>query len=348
MSATETARAEHHSLPDVPAGSLAETPDGVRALEARVGHDARRLKLDREGAAALLNALRASGPVVTRVANRAALHRTSGPLEEIQIHGAMGQVVGPIDLRLFLAEWRAAYALAPVSGGRSIQVVDPRGRPVIEIAASDATDLSAWDGAIAPWILPDHEAPSFELPPVVADRPDDAIDVAGLRAAWAEIEHSHDFFGLLRRFGVAREQALRLGGPAFARQVDSAMAARVCAGAGREGVRLMCFVGTAGCLQIYSGGIDSVEVDGAALSVLGNGFSLDLALDRVARAWVVVKPTRLRGRITSVELYDSSGMQVCQFFGARRPGERENPAWRAVIEDAMSGGAGMEQAGATG
>jgi len=47
---------------------------------------------------------------------------------------------------------------------------------------------------------------------------------------------------------------------------------------------------------------------------------------------MVTKPTRLRGPITSLELFDVDGVLACQFFGARPPGERERADWRSLLE----------------
>jgi putative hemin transport protein len=108
-------------------------------------------------------------------------------------------------------------------------------------------------------------------------------------------------------------------------------------GAAAEGVPVMCFVGNRGCLQIFSGPVERIEPRGPWLNVLDPGFNLHLRTDLVASAWRVVKPTRLRGPITSLELFDAAGGMVCQLFGARPPGEGERPAWRALVHRAAGG-----------
>jgi len=100
----------------------------------------------------------------------------------------------------------------------------------------------------------------------------------------------------------------------------------------------MCFVGNRGCLQIFCGSVHRIEMRGPWLNVLDPGFNLHLRTDLVASAWVVRKPTRLRGMITSLELFDAAGGLVCQLFGARPPGEGERTAWRALLDRAVTGG----------
>ena len=93
----------------------------------------------------------------------------------------------------------------------------------------------------------------------------------------------------------------------------------------------MCFVGNRGCIQIHSGPVETVKAVGPWINVLDPGFNLHLREDLVAEAWTVRKPTR-NGPITSVELYDSDGGLIAQFFGVRQPGQPENPAWQALVE----------------
>jgi putative hemin transport protein len=51
----------------------------------------------------------------------------------------------------------------------------------------------------------------------------------------------------------------------------------------------------------------------------------------VVSAWLVRKPTS-DGVVTSVEVFDDTGEVVAMFFGVRKPGELELPAWRDLAE----------------
>lgn len=82
----------------------------------------------------------------------------------------------------------------------------------------------------------------------------------------------------------------------------------------------------------------------AWLNVLDPGFSLHLREDRIAQAWVVEKPTD-DGIVTSLELFDDAGGLMAMCFGARKPGERELPAWRALLKPLPAfAGSGQPQA----
>lgn len=305
--------------------------------EARRGDGVDRLGLRGPDFVGLLKSLQAAGPLMTLTRNDAVVHETTGVMEGIDSHGQMGQVTGPIDLRLFLRHWHAGYAVAEEtrSGLRhSVQVFDASGTAVVKLYAVADTDLALWQGAVEACVDRSDDAVTFAPAEAAAPDPDDgSIDVASLREGWLALDHSHDFHMLLRKHGVGREQALRLAGEDLAFKADTGIVGRLLEGAARHAVPIMCFAGNRGCLQIYSGPIERVAPMGPWLNVLDPTFNLHLRTDRVASAWVVIKPTRLRGRITSVELFDADHTLICQFFGSRPPGEGEREGWRRLIDE---------------
>ena len=310
-------------------------PEGALA-EARSGNGVTRLSVKEDQCLKLIEGMRGIGPVMTLTRNHACVHETTGEMGEVASHGMMGQVVGAIDLRLFLRHWHVAYAVTEEtrSGLRhSVQVFDLTGQAVIKIYATDQTDMTAWDALIeAHWDA--SSALTTFSPPVAPldDPPDDEIDATALRSQWCALEHSHDFHKMLREIGVGREQALRLAGPELARRVEDSAVETMLRSVAEQEIPIMCFVGNPGCLQIFSGPVHKIEPMGPWLNVLDPGFNLHLRTDRVANAWAVLKPTQLRGQITSLELYDAESTLIAQFFGARPPGEGERSDWRAVIE----------------
>ena len=64
--------------------------------------------------------------------------------------------------------------------------------------------------------------------------------------------------------------------------------------------------------------------------MLDPGFNLHLREDLIEHVWVVEKPTS-DGVVTSVEAFDRSGELMAMFFGARKPGKPELPAWRNIV-----------------
>jgi putative hemin transport protein len=143
---------------------------------------------------------------------------------------------------------------------------------------------------------------------------------------------THQFFPLLRKFGLARTQALQLAPNDYAHRVGEGSARLLLREAARHAVPIMCFVGNPGMIQIHSGGVERVEVAGPWLNVLDPGFNLHLREDRIAAAWVVKKPTA-DGLVTSLELYDDAGETIALFFGVRKPGVPERAQWRALIAE---------------
>ena len=135
----------------------------------------------------------------------------------------------------------------------------------------------------------------------------------------------------LRRTGAGREQALRLAGEDLARRVEPGAVQPLLEAAAAGAVPIMCFVGNPGCIQIFSGSVERIVPMGPWLNVLDPDFNLHLRADRVAAAWVVVKPTRLRGAITSLELFDAVGETIALLFSKRKPGQPELAPWPELL-----------------
>jgi putative hemin transport protein len=285
----------------------------------------------------LLRRMPEAGDVLALTRNDACVIESRGTFAPPEIEGTMGQVVGAIDLRLFLRNWHTAYAHRETTGSgprTGLLFFDAAGTAVHKIygptpaLAPLVADFA--DEAAAP---ADFSAAFVPIPDAASERPDADIDRAGLLAAWGALKHTHEFFGLLRRFGVSRLQAMRLAGPAFARPV-AASAARTILEAVRGGAMpVMVFVGNPGCVQIHSGPVHRVEVMGPWLNVLDPTFNLHLREDRIASAWIVRKPS-VNGDIHALELYDASAHNFAQVFGQRLAGHTERADWRALAASA--------------
>lgn len=283
----------------------------------------------------LLRRMPEAGEVLALTRNDACVIESRGTFAPPEIEGGMGQVVGAIDLRLFLRNWRHGYAHReePESGPRTgLLFFDAAGTAVHKIYAPTpalAPLVAAFaDEAAAPADFSD--AAFVPIPDAASERPDAGIDRAGLLAAWGALAHTHEFFGLLRRFGVSRLQAMRLAAPEFARPVAASAARAVLEAVSGGAMPVMVFVGNPGCVQIHSGAVHRVEVMGPWLNVLDPTFNLHLREDRIASAWVVRKPS-VNGDIHALELYDARGHNFCQIFGQRLAGETERADWRALV-----------------
>ena len=290
----------------------------------------------REAQADIVKDIEALGPVMALTRNDHCVHEKIGPYVKISINPGTGLVLGEqIDLRIFPAHWRHAFAvLEETKEGlrRSIQVFDASGTAVHKIFQKPKTDVAAFNALIANW-KSDNQDPNFNaLAPLPKrkDRADAEIDVTGLRAHWRALQDTHDFFGLLREFDVGRLQALRLAGKDLAHQVKPEALAQTLESAASSETPIMVFVGNPGCIQIHTGPVKNLKRMGPWFNVLDPDFNLHLREDAIAGAWAVFKPTR-DGIVTSLELYDEEGFCFAQLFGARKPGKPELQPWRDIV-----------------
>jgi len=277
------------------------------------------------------------GTVMALTRNESCVHEKDGVYSNISAENMVGLVLGEqIDLRLFFSHWNLGYALeeeTPRGTQRSFQFYDACGEAMHKIFLRPGSDIAAFrrlaeaftsvKQAPVETVLP---APGRELP-----RPDDKIDVAGLQAAWAGLKDTHEFFGLLKKFGVARTQALRLAGPDFAKRVPNDAIRVALEAAATERLEIMVFVGNRGCIQIHTGPVSNVRVMEHWVNVLDPGFNLHLRQERVAESWVVTKPTS-DGPVTSLELFDADGDTIAMLFGKRKPGKPEQQTWRGLLD----------------
>lgn len=289
---------------------------------------------------ALVEALPSLGDVKTMTRNDVAVLERWGAFERVEIGGPMGQVVGEdIDLRLFLNRWRSAFAVTesgPRGTRRSIQIFDAHGTSIHKVYLEDEARVGAYRALVerhashAPFAAPEP------APPPEPEASGDRIDVAGLQTAWDAMRDTHEFFGLLRRFGVTRTQALRLGGGQRALPVAPASFERALVAAVAAALPVMIFVGNRGMIQIHSGALQNVQTMHGWLNVLDPRFNLHVREAGLAAAWIVKKPTS-DGVVTSLELYDAAGENVLLMFGKRKPGSAEDPRWRELLSTVEGG-----------
>jgi putative hemin transport protein len=303
-------------------------------LAARIGEGVRRL----DGPwPELLKAMPALGEVMVLTRNESAVHEKVGRFDKVSAFQSMGLVLNrEIDLRLFFNHWHFGFAVTEEvrSGLRhSLQFFDLDGLAVHKIYLRAESDGEAYEAVVAKH-LHAEQSPAIETAaaaPKPADRPDDAIDRAALRARWQALQDVHDFREMLIDLGVGRLQAFRLVGGDFAQRVAPGSFRQALEQAAATALPIMIFVGSPGVVQIHTGPVTTLKEVGPWFNVLDPGFNLHLRDGDIAEAWVVRKPTR-DGIVTSLEIYDAAGEQIAWMFGARVDGEAERQDWRALIE----------------
>ena len=285
----------------------------------------------------IIESLEAVGDVMALTRNESCVHEKVGTYANSSHSGHIGLVVGPaIDLRVFYRRWAHGFAVDEAKAHgvqRSLQFFDAAGTAIHKVFLRAGSNAAAWEAVVAAFGA-DLQDPGIEVQEAqapAAEQPDAAIDVPALRQAWASMRDTHQFFGLLKQHGVSRTQAFRLADPRFVQRVEPDAATLALNAAADRGVPIMVFVGNPGMIQIHTGPVRKIAVMGPWLNVLDPGFNLHLRTDHVASAWVVGKPTS-DGLVTSLELFDARGETIAMFFGERKPGRPELPAWRSLID----------------
>lgn len=298
----------------------------------------------------LLQALELCGPLLALTRNETTVHEKTGVYEKVSGSDAMGLALGEaIDLRLFFSRWHAGFAVseaaanAGVPPSLSLQFFDAQGVAVHKIFVRDATDRDAFLSVVDGFTAPDEPVVFVAPEDKAAPQDDSAIDVGGLSDSWRGMQDTHEFFGLLKKFGVERQQSFRLTEGEFTQRADTGAIRGLLHEASFDGTPIMVFVGSPGCIQIHTGPVARIEPmemkspDENAppirwLNVLDPGFNLHLREDRIASVWIVEKPTS-DGVVTSVEAFDQQGELMAMFFGARKPGVPEREEWRRIVRE---------------
>lgn len=290
----------------------------------------------------ILRSLQDCGPLMALTRNESTVHEKTGVYQKLSADGPVGLALGEeIDLRLFFNQWHAGFVVVDVQANgteqASLQFYDAHGTAVHKVYPRAQTALVAWEQVLNRWVDPDREVvfQSGRALKAVAAPADTALGCAAeFGQAWSEMTDTHQFFGLLRRFGLERQQAFGLVEGRFTRRVGNDAVRQMLLAASLDGTPIMVFVGSPGCIQIHTGPVQRVEpmdVHGKTwLNVLDPGFNLHLREDLIASAWVVEKPGD-HGTVTSLEVFDADGELMVMFFGARKPGKPELASWRALL-----------------
>lgn len=296
------------------------------------GQTTTRLQSDWSG---LFAAFPSLGEVMCLTRNEHCVHEKIGPFEKVEVGPHVGLVLGEqIDLRVFPTAWKFAFAVSQESERgpqHSLQFFDAAGGALFKLYAKPATDMTAWAALVEKFKDADAGEPVFTaLPAAPVAKPDSDVDVDGFRAAWDAMKDTHEFFGMTKKFGVERLQALRLAGQERARPVALDAIKTILQQSADSGQSIMVFVGNKGMIQIHTGPVMKLVEMGPWYNVLDPNFNLHLATGGIKSAWAVRKPTS-DGDVTSLELFDDAGGNIAMLFGARKPGKPEDTAWRSLV-----------------
>ncbi|CAI0877799.1 Hemin transport protein hemS [Serratia quinivorans] len=297
---------------------------------ARVGQDTRRLQAD---ARTLLTELEQVGVTKSITRNSYAVHEQMGRYRNQHLNGHAGLILNPreLDLRLFLNQWASAFAMSETNkrGVRhSIQFFDHQGDALHKVYTTDETDLPAWMALVERHL--NAENPTLELQPADTTVSNASPDADKIDQEWRAMTDVHQFFQLLSRNKLTRQQAFSAVGNDLAYRVDnSALSQLLNAAMGLQN-EIMIFVGNGGCVQIFTGQIERLMPQEGWINVFNRRFTLHLIEDAIAESWITRKPTK-DGFVTSLELFAADGTQIAQLYGQRTEGQPEQTQWREQV-----------------
>lgn len=318
----------------------------MELLELQLGNTATRLS---GGWQSLLQEVESLGYVMALTRNEYVVHERKGVYHNVSFmhDGKMGVAVNPdIDLRLFMWEWEYGYAVEVPSRGKvlhSLQFFNQRGAAVHKIYLTNKSDKAAYDALVNKYRAEDQSTPAtVDHSPVAAPNviPDSEIDVAAFQEEWRNLQDTHDFFPLLKKYELQRTQALRLAPEGFTQKVPNEAVVKVLEAAAKNEVPIMVFVNSPGCIQIHTGPVKKLIPMEQWFNVMDPDFNLHLNLEGIAESWVVKKPTK-DGIVTDLEVYDAQGELIVYLFGKRKPGIPELESWREIIDETCDS-AGVE------
>ena len=277
--------------------------------------------------------------VMSLTRNEGCVLEHKGTFQKVQTfgegHHAMGQILGPIETRIFFHAWHVAFYISqPEKKGfkETIQVFDKSGEAVTKIYLDEKNgNRKAWDQLIADFKSKDQSntfiTESYQKADTLSK---EEIDAKAFRNDWKSMKDTHEFFSLLRRHQVHRIDALHLAGKEFAYRVKPEDLQLLLENAAETAFPIMIFAGNRGNVQIHQGKINRVVPMNHWLNIMDPNFNMHLRMDLVNDAWVVRKQTK-DGIVTSLELFSKERELIAQFFGLRKFGKPEKEDWRKLI-----------------
>ncbi len=287
--------------------------------------------------ASLLIEFKKLGKVMSLTRNEGCVLEHKGTFQKIDIQGEapyqVATVIGPIEQRVFFSGWKYGFAVineTPRGTMRSFQFFDKAGEAVMKVYLQEKSNLAAFDDIIQTYQAAEQEEEivieAFSSPEYA-----ESIDLEAFTHDWENMKDTHEFFGMLRKYKVHRLNAVKWINDKWAYEVDRLSARKILEVASAEKMPIMIFAGNKGNIQIHQGKVRTIRQMGSWLNVLDPDFNMHLNEDQIDCAFVVHKNTE-DGLVSSLELFDKEGEMIAQFFGLRKPGIPQLPAWKNLVE----------------
>jgi putative hemin transport protein len=295
---------------------------------------------------AILEALGSLGDVMGLTRNESVVHERKGVYDNFSAPSpAVALFVNEeIDLRVFKSVW--AFAVAVEQKGakgkvrKSIQFFSKWGEAVHKVFLTPKSDELAFSKLVENFRI--ENAPATADASTKPSR-EERIELSeALKSEfleeWRNLKDTHDYFGVLKKYNLPRQQALEVAekaqtkeGKALTVPCTKEVIPQLLEQLAAAKTPLMVFVGNAGMIQIHTGEVTNLMWHGQWYNVMDKRFQMHLNMDDVARVWLVRKPTT-DGDVTSLEVFDANEELIVQFFGKRKPGIPEDSQWRTTVE----------------
>ncbi|MGV0919977.1 hemin-degrading factor [Empedobacter falsenii] len=309
----------------------------MELLATQLGDNVTKLKPE---FAAILQEIESLGKVIALTRNNECVHERKGIYLNPDFSSPHAQLfVGEdIDMRIFLNHWKTAFAVVEKSehGERkSLQFFGKDGEAIHKTYLVPQSNVEAFDTLVKKYKDEDQQTiPATEIiENNVTEKPDNEIDVEGFQQAWVELKDTHNFFMMLRKFGVTRTQALRLAPTDYhAKQISNEGIVQFLEKSAETQTPIMVFTGNKGNIQIHTGEIKRTMWHENWFNILDPDFNMHLDMSKIASTWIVRKPTE-DGIVTAIEVFNDKGEIIVQFFGKRKPGIPELEQWREIVAE---------------
>ncbi|WP_057936790.1 hemin-degrading factor [Algoriphagus resistens] len=279
------------------------------------------------------------GRVMSLTRSEGCVLEHKGPFQKIEMHQAgphkIATVIGPIEQRVFFAGWKFGFAVVtetPRGTMKSLQYFDKAGEAIMKVYLQEKSNPEAYEELVRNNTAPDQsmelELETFPAPEYVSK---EELDFEGFSKDWETMKDTHDFFGMLRKYKLNRQDAVKWIDDKWAYEVDRLSARKIVETAAETKLPIMIFAGNKGNIQIHQGKVQTIRQMGDWLNVLDPDFYMHLNENVVDKAYVVHKNTE-DGLVSAVELFDKEGEMVAQFFGLRKPGLPQKPEWKALVD----------------
>lgn len=307
----------------------------MELLATQLGENVTKLKPE---FAAILPEIESLGKVMALTRNNECVHERKGIYLNPDFSSPHAQLfVGEdIDMRIFLTHWKSAFAVVEASehGERkSLQFFGKDGEAIHKIYLVPQSNTEAFDILVEKHKDADQKtvAETEKIVNNTIEKPDTEIDVEAFRQSWIDLKDTHDFFMMLRKFGVTRTQALRLAPTDYhAKKIEKDAIVTMLEQASETQTPIMVFTGNKGNIQIHTGEIKRTMWHENWFNILDPDFNMHLDMSKITEAWIVRKPTE-DGIVTAIEVFNDKGEIIVQFFGKRKPGIPELEQWREIV-----------------